>query len=72
VAFLREALTPKSVTVALARSLDRLANRSEQSVAARVLADAQDRIDVLRHRCAELPALLERQQDPGDLFEWSH
>ena len=71
VAFLRQALTPTSVTAALAQSVGRLDGRSEQALAARVLADAGDRNAVLRHRCIELPELLARQQDAGDLFEWS-
>jgi hypothetical protein len=70
VSFLRGALNPETVAGTLAQSVDRLSGRPEQPVAARVLADARDRRSVLRRRCVELPQILERQQDPGDLFAW--
>lgn len=71
VTFLREALTPQTVLDVLRRAVKRLDGQPEQNVAAQVLRDASARETILGSRCAELPRILERTQDPGDRFDWS-
>jgi hypothetical protein len=71
VAFLRRALTPDAVVATLLHAVDRLAGRREADAAARVLDRAEARDSVLRHRCEELPRLLETPQEADDLLEWS-
>ena len=69
--FLREALTPQAVLDVLRRAVVQLDGQPEQTVAAQVLKDASVRETILASRCAELPRILERTQDPGDWIEWT-
>lgn len=71
VSFLREALTPDAVVDVLRRAVGQLEGQPERTVAAQVLTDADTREAILSSRCAELPRILERAQDPGDWIEWS-
>jgi hypothetical protein len=72
VSFLRQALTPQAVLDLLRRAVALLHGQLEGTVAAQVLKDAPARETVLSSRCAELPRILERTQDPGDQMEWTH
>lgn len=69
--FLRRALHPRGVSEALRRATERLMNEPEYTVAAEVLTDLPLCAETLAARCAELPNLLEKTQDPGKGFEWS-
>jgi hypothetical protein len=71
VQFLREALKPQAVVDALRGAVGQLESQPEHTVAAQVLSDATARDGILASRCDELPGILERTQDPGDLMEWS-
>lgn len=62
---LKEALNVPGVTEALSHAVDRLVDRSEHELAARMQEDLPLRTDTLQVRCAELPRLLEATQEPG-------
>jgi hypothetical protein len=69
VSFLREALTPQAVLEVLRRAAVQLDGQPEHTLAAQVVKDATAREAI--SRCAELPRILERTQDPGDRIEWA-
>ena len=69
--FLRNALTPQAAVDVLRRAVAQLEGQPEHTLADQVLSDATPRGSVLASRCEELPRILERTQDAGDLIEWS-
>lgn len=71
VSFLRETLTPRAILDVLRAAVVQLDGQPEQAVAAQILRDGSARETVLGSRCAELPRILERTQDPGDRIEWT-
>lgn len=71
VAFLREALNVSRATEDFNRAVDRLVERSEHEVAARIRENLPLLADTLQSRCAELPRLLEATQEPGRPRAWS-
>ena len=71
VLFLRQALDPRSVCEILAHAVNRLKGQPEYGAAAEVQADVPLCLETLAARCTELPKLLEAEQVPGSLHEWS-
>ena len=69
--FLRRTLTVSAVSDVLARAVGELTHEPEHQVAARMLTDIPMRREMLAARCAELPMLLSKKQEPGALLEWS-
>lgn len=71
VRFLKRTLNPQQVSEVLSRAVERLADQPESTIAAEVQADLPLCSETLASRCAELPRLLERQQEPSKSFEWT-
>ena len=55
----------------LRRAVAELDGQPEHTIAAQLLKDAPARETTLISRCAELPRILERTQDPGDQMGWT-
>lgn len=70
VAFLRKALSVQSVGDALARAVNQLASEPERTIAALVQEDFPLCEATVAARCADLPQLLETNQESGRIFEW--
>jgi hypothetical protein len=70
VRFLREVLTPGSVTDLLARAVERLVGLPEHAVAVEIQSDLPLCADTLASRCTRLPEILETTQQPGVLLDW--
>ena len=71
VEFLGRTLTVSAVSDVLARAVGELINQPEHQIAARMLTEIPMRRELLAARCAELPILLAKTQEPGALLEWS-
>jgi hypothetical protein len=69
--FLRRTLNPQQVTEVLSRAVAQLADEPERTIAVQVQADIPLCSETLAARCAELPRLLETQQKPSKLLEWT-
>jgi hypothetical protein len=69
--FLRRALTVSAVNDVLGRAVKELTHEPEHHVASRMLAEIPMRSDTLAARCAELPMLLSKVQEPGTMLAWS-
>lgn len=69
--FLRRTLNVPAVIDLLHRCEKVLKTEPEHETAARILADAPTRTEMLAGRCAELPRLLATRQEPSPLLEWS-
>jgi hypothetical protein len=69
--FLRRALTVSAVSDVLGRAVKELTHEPEHQVASRMLAEIPIRSEMLAARCAELPMLLSRVQEPGTMLAWS-
>jgi hypothetical protein len=71
VRFLSRTLTVSAVSDVLGKAVTELADQPECEIAARMLAQMPMRRELLAARCAELPILLAKTQQPGVLLEWS-
>lgn len=71
VALLRETLTFDRIAEVLDKSVGRLTDLAQLSVARAVRASLSSRSDVFRSRCEELPRFLEETRGPGTHLEWS-
>jgi len=71
VQFLRRTLHVEAVTALLSRAVNELQGEPEYGIASLMLADIPTRSAMLVARCAELPILLGKQQEPGRLLWWS-
>jgi hypothetical protein len=69
--FLRRTLSVSAVSDVLRRAVKELTNEPEHQVASRMLAEIPMRSQLLAARCAELPMLLSRVQEPGTMLAWS-
>jgi hypothetical protein len=71
VEFLSRTLTVSAVSDVLDRAVGELTDRPEHQIAAHMLAEIPARRELLAARCAELPVLLAKTQEPGALLKWS-
>jgi hypothetical protein len=68
VQLLSRTLTASLVSAVLGRAVDELTNQPEHQIAARMLAEIPMRHELLAARCAELPILLAKTEEPGALL----
>jgi hypothetical protein len=69
--FVKETLNVPTVSRALTRCVERLADQPEISVALQVQSDFPILLETLTARCLELPRLLENPDPPNRQHHWS-